>query len=478
MNGATIAPVRALEVDLPDYPRFAAPPQTHVVLTGPSGSGKSEFCLLLAGVLEAEREAGIRLFGSALSTISAADKARRIALVPSDPFLAFTGMKRTLHGELEMVQRLVTNTRIDSETFLRRVATRLDLIDHLDRDPFTLSGGEAVRAALAMALIKRPLLLVLDQMHEQLDPTALPRIQGRVAELLSPESVIVETRSRSASWDGREVAHEDEAAVGTRRWRIDMRPLHGKEERPLRLGAKRQRPPDAQVGKPPETLLQVTGLAYRYPKGGFSLGPIDLDVRAGERVALVGPNGSGKSTLLKCLALLKRPHFRRMAITGCDGRIATPPVERQTHRWATHALYCFQRPEDQLYLSTVREELAETSRRLGGEGTLEAAMAIARTLGLEPCLDRSPYDIPRSFRRLVPLAGALAVDPALLLLDEPTVGLDDVQVMRLTELLVSKRRRGATIVVSHDEQFIAAAVTRQIDIRCLQDHQGESSNPA
>ncbi len=172
-----------------------------------------------------------------------------------------------------------------------------------------------------------------------------------------------------------------------------------------------------------------------YPSSGFSLGPLDLSVDAGERVALVGPNGCGKSTLLKCLALLERPSFSRMEILGADGHAETPPPERLAHLWARHALYCFQRPEDQLYLSTVRQELAESARRLGVSATFDAALAIAQEFGLEAHLDRSPYDLSRSLRRLIPLAAALAVSPPLLLLDEPTVGLDDAQVHEMAPAL-------------------------------------------
>ena len=468
----------ALRIELPDHPAIAARARKHVIVTGPSGSGKSAFCLLLAGVLDdAGRETHVRLFGDALDTLSAGERARRIALVPSDPFLSFTGLKRTLAGELEMIQRLVGTASPDDQLFREHVASRLDLADHLDRDPFTLSGGEAVRAALAMALVKRPLLLVLDQMYEQLDPSAMPRIQGRVAELLPATSIVLETRSRGEASHSEALAAEEPAAGG-RGWRVDIHPLDTNAEPLVPPATASARPASTLVEARQRPVLQIEGLAHRYAASGFSLGPIGLSIAAGERVALVGPNGGGKSTLLKCLALLERPSFTRMEISGLDGRAAVPPPERQAHRWAAHALYCFQRPEDQLYLASVREELAETARRLGVAATFDTALEIARELGLEPHLDRSPYDLPRSIRRLIPLTGALAVDPPLLLLDEPTVGLDDAQVARLTALLIGRRNTNATIFISHDQAFIAAVATRRLDIRDLQLHQGQPSNPA
>lgn len=464
----------ALRAELPNHSAIVAPARSHIIATGPTGTGKSEFCLLLAGVTDdIEREAHVRLFGNSLDKIPPNERARRIALVPSDPFLAFTGIKRTLLGELEMIQRLVKMEGTDGSTFLERVSGQLDLVDHLHRDPFTLSGGEAVRAALAMALVKRPLLVVLDQMHEQLDAEALPRIQESIAALLPRASLVFETRSRGVP------ATNYNNAPDTRGWHIELRSLDTREAASTHPSAARTclLLATGQVVGAPLPSMRVEGLKYQYPSTLFSLGPINMQATAGECIAIVGPNGSGKSTLLKCLALLIRPHFERMEILAADGTISTPPTEREAYRWAAHALYCFQRPEDQLYLPTVREELAETSRRLGNGATFDKAMKLAARLGFESHFDRSPYDLPRSFRRLIPLAGALAVGPPLLLLDEPTVGLDDSQVACLIELLNERRGAGATIFVSHDQAFIAASATKRLDIRDLRHHHGQFSSP-
>ncbi|MFL6845552.1 MAG: ATP-binding cassette domain-containing protein [Allosphingosinicella sp.] len=479
-----IGPPRSFEaavvVDVPEYPRIAAPTRSHVVLTGPSGSGKTAFCLLLAGVSDdSGREAKLQIFGDALAVLSDEERAHKIAFVPSDPFLAFTGLKSSLLGELEMIGRLVETAHGSGDRLLSRIADRLDLSGHLNRDPFTLSGGEAVRAALAMALMKRPLLLVLDQMQEQLDPSYIPHISAALAELLPSSSVVVETRSRTTA-ESRAASAAATPTPGPCDWHLDIRPLDAVGATPLDASCSlAQRGARGQEAQPPSAeALWVEGLAHSYPASGFRLGPINLRIGPGERIGLVGPNGSGKSTLLKCLALLERPTFDRLEISGRNGSTATPPPERQAHHWAAQALYCFQRPEDQLYLATVGDEIAETCRRLGVADTLGMALGIARRLGLEPYLGRSPYDIPRSFRRLVPVSAALAVGPPLLLLDEPTVGLDDRQVATLAGLLVETRHSGATIFISHDEAFTAVAATRVIDIRSLSPHQGHLSNPA
>jgi energy-coupling factor transporter ATP-binding protein EcfA2 len=320
-----------------------------------------------------------------------------------------------------------------------------------------------------MALLKRPVLLLLDQMHEQIDRAYIPRIDAALSALLPPTSIVVEARSRSTSGLRATAPRRPVPALSSLQWQVEVQPIGS--------GAATSVPGfDLTVGAAPAALedqpestptLCVERLEHSYASSGFHLGPFDLCVRSGERVSLIGPNGSGKSTLLKCIAMLERPTYARLEVVRADGTVVTPPPKRQAHRWASHALYCFQRPEDQLYLATVREELSETSRRLGNAHTMSKAVKIAERLGLGSYFDRSPYDIPRSFRRLIPIAGALAVSPPLLLLDEPTVGLDDYLVAELIKLLAETQETTSTIFISHDQAFTAAAATRLVDIRNL-----------
>jgi energy-coupling factor transporter ATP-binding protein EcfA2 len=468
----------ALRVSLPGNPDIVAPARSHVVIVGPSGSGKSAFCRILAGVSDdSVLETGIVLGGRPLVGLSPAERSRLISLVPSDPYLAFAGTKRSLGGELELILRLVCLPGPEVQDFLREVTARLGLDSLLTRDPFTLSGGEAVRAAVAMALLKRPELLVMDQMHEQLDPDALPRVHESIAALLPQSSVLVETRCRQP-WQATGDLPSGWQRDGTHPWILRVYSLY-KEPPEHNSTAGMAGPAVAGTGsEAASSRVDVEGFCHAYPSSGFRLGPIDFHAQAGDRIALVGPNGSGKSTFLKGLALLERPKFERLEITCRNGAVSTPPPERDTHLWARTALYCFQRPENQLYLATVEDELKETASRLGGPGTLQEALLIARQIGLEPYLGQSPYDLPRSFRRLIPMAGALAVDPPLLMLDEPTVSLDDAQVHCLSEIITARRGTGVTLFISHDEAFISSTATRRIDIREMKGYQGAFLKPA
>jgi energy-coupling factor transport system ATP-binding protein len=210
-------------------------------------------------------------------------------------------------------------------------------------------------------------------------------------------------------------------------------------------------------------LLEIEGLHHSYPRGGFDLGPVDLTLCRGECLALVGPNGSGKTTLLKSIARLLSAPYRRLAVHTLNG-VDEMPNPKELHDWARWVLYCFQNPDDQLFLSTVREEISETPKRLGrvDSGLIDR---IIWEFELTPYLDCSPFDLPYPIRRLVSIAGALAAQTPVLLLDEPSAGLDDGQVHVLERAIsIFRPADCATIVVSHDENLVSTVATRCVAI--------------
>jgi energy-coupling factor transporter ATP-binding protein EcfA2 len=468
-------------VMLPDHPVIAAMAGEVVQLVGASGTGKSALCLLISGTTDnPEREALVSLFGKPLNTLSDAERASAISYVPSDPYLAFSGIKSTLHGELDMVQRMVPSRSTKPDRLIADIVDRLRLSQLVGRDPFTLSGGEAVRAALAMALIKCPQLLVLDQMNEQLDRDAEQYVWEQIGALMPMRGVVVEARSRASIDSGMIKEAQSQSSDLSKNWQVSTRQLSSGSHSvrlataPLRSG--RSKNSGGSVGG--EVVLTVEALEHRYAGSNFQLGPLNLEISKGERLALVGPNGIGKTTLLKSLALLETPTFDRFEIVDRDGATSSPPLERMIHTWPQKALYCFQRPENQLYLPTVYGELADTADRLGQEGALESALKLATRVGLEPYLYRSPFDLPRSYRRLIPLVAAFAICPPILLIDEPTVGLDDAQVASLTELFVEVGNTSAILFVSHDDPFVEAVSTDHLTIDALIKGSANYANPA
>jgi energy-coupling factor transport system ATP-binding protein len=210
-------------------------------------------------------------------------------------------------------------------------------------------------------------------------------------------------------------------------------------------------------------LVAMENVSYRYPsEDGDALTGIDLVLRAGEVVALIGPNGAGKSTLARHLNGLLRPTVGRVLVDGVDTR--TVPVARL----AASIGYAFQNPDHQLFAPTVAEDVGFGPRQLGypAEEIRARVTAAMAALGIEPLAGRHPLLLGRGQRRLVALAGVLALRPSLLVLDEPTAGLDIAAADRVRRLVDGHRRAGGTaVLISHDLDLVAADASRVVMLR-------------
>ncbi len=194
------------------------------------------------------------------------------------------------------------------------------------------------------------------------------------------------------------------------------------------------------------------------PEGEEALRGVSLTIGAGERVALVGPNGAGKTTLTRLLVALRRPTAGRVAVGDWDVAAKRPD------EMARRVGYAFQHADQQLFARTIREDVAFGPRRLGrGDGGVAAAL---EGLGLAEVAGLHPYDVPPPMRKLVALAGVLAMEPEVLVLDEPTAGLDADQRARVATALDRRTAAGVTLLaVSHDLAFVAEAADRVVVMR-------------
>ncbi|HYK95718.1 MAG TPA: ABC transporter ATP-binding protein [Candidatus Dormibacteraeota bacterium] len=206
-------------------------------------------------------------------------------------------------------------------------------------------------------------------------------------------------------------------------------------------------------------MIRCEDLAFTYPDGTRALDGLDLSIDAGERVAIVGRNGSGKSTLVRTWNGLLRPASGRVLIDGAaiDGqRVAA---------LARIVGMTFQDPDRQLFSSTCRREVAFGARNVGLRGReLEAAVEAAlAAVGLEDRVDANPYDLGGSRRRLLAVACVLAMGTPVVVLDEPTMGLDKAEMERVTGIVSRLAAEGRTVVaISHDLQFVAASFARVV----------------
>jgi energy-coupling factor transporter ATP-binding protein EcfA2 len=206
-----------------------------------------------------------------------------------------------------------------------------------------------------------------------------------------------------------------------------------------------------------DPLIRCAGLVHVYPDGTRALDGIDLEIAAGERVALTGPNGSGKTTLVRHWNGLLRPTAGIVTIGGRSTE------GRHVAELAREVGIAFQDPSAQLFASTCRGEVAFGARNAGDRGrNLEAI--VDESLDRVGLLDRAasnPYDLGSSKRRLLTIAAVLAMRPRVIVLDEPTIGLDAAEVGLVRHAVEGEAARGSTIVaISHDPRFLAGTFGR------------------
>lgn len=203
--------------------------------------------------------------------------------------------------------------------------------------------------------------------------------------------------------------------------------------------------------------VRIAGVRYAYG-AEEALRGIDLAIDAGEQVALIGPNGAGKTTLTRLLVALRRPAAGR--VTVGDWEVARKRPDEMARRVG----YVFQHADQQLFARSVEDDVAFGPRCLG---RVSAPVGeVLEELGLTAAARLHPYDLPAPARKLVALAGVLAMEPGVLVLDEPTAGLDRGQRERVVAALRRRAAAGVTVlVVSHDLGFVAEAADRVVVMR-------------
>jgi len=201
---------------------------------------------------------------------------------------------------------------------------------------------------------------------------------------------------------------------------------------------------------------------WAHVRFGYGAGPdvlhdVTLEVKAGESVALVGKNGAGKTTLTRLVMGLARPRAGRVSVGDWD--VATKRPDEMARRVG----YVFQHADQQLFARTIRDDVAFGPRRLGldesGVGEVLDELALAGVAG------RHPYDVPAPLRKLVALAGVLAMRPGVLVLDEPTAGFDGAGRELVAQVLRRRAVDGVTqIAISHDPVFVGEVAGRDVTI--------------
>src|SRR2546422_834999 len=290
-----------------------------------------------------------------------------------------------------------------------------------------------------------PALVLFDEPTAELDPAGA-RMLWRLVRSLATEgkAVIVATSDLDALPD-----------VADRV--VWLEQGRAKKIGPPALPAHRRRR-GATVAAPVTDALRLERVSFAYgdvtalAEVSFALGP-------GERAALLGRNGAGKSTLVRLVTGLRRPAAGSIWVEDWDTR------DRPPEQLARRVGSMFQYADQQLFARTVRDDVSFGPRALGFAAP-EVQQRVGRALaalGLEAHAAHHPYDLPPAFRKLAALAGALALEPRLLVLDEPTAGLDRALRARVASALLERAAAGAApLARTHDLAFAAETLERAL----------------
>lgn len=464
-----------------------------VVVLGPSGAGKSTLCLTLNGLIphfvRGELVGEVWVYGEPTSQRKVSQLARQVALVFQD----FESQLFSTNVELEVAFG-PENFGLPHEEIGRRIKESLEtvrLIGLEKREPATLSGGQKQRLAIASVLSLHPRMICMDEPTTDLDPIGKEGVFAVARRLKEREEitlVIAEHETEEALVadrvivldQGKVVANGAPSEVLSRPQWLESLGVHplgcaalgarlGLDPIPLtveeaaaaldqggwRLDRSRLVDPVRPAGAP---IIEVESLTHTYPNGVKALTGASLTIREGEFVAVVGQNGSGKTTLVKHFNGLLMPTEGQVLVEGQGTR-------NQTVGQLGKAVgYVFQNPDHQIFAETVFDEVAFAPRNHGlAEAEVrERVQDALAAVGLAGRDQEDPFSLTKGERQRVAVASILAQRPPVIILDEPTTGLDYQETCSMMELVKQLNEQGHTIIAVTHTMWVVAAYAHRV----------------
>ena len=474
-------------------------------IMGASGAGKSTLAKCLNRIVpefeDGDFHGAIRIAGESIEVLRVCDVAPKVGMVFQDfeSQLFSTNVAHEVAFAMEQVG-------MDRAEMDRRILPALEAVglrgfEH--RDPMSLSGGEKQRLAIASVLALRPSVIVLDEPTTDLDPEgraevfelikklrgqglSLIVIEHESEELRAADRIIV-LREGEIAADGppSEVFARTEllTACGVRppglghafeMLGIDAQPKSVEQAYdaivrayPSVAGTTYDSIARSHVSEQPQpagnaivgpAFIGIENLSFSYAGGPRVLDSIDLKVEAGEFMAIVGQNGSGKTTLAKHIVGLLEPASGRVTIDGKD-RAQMRPAET-----AREVAYVFQNPDHQIFAATVEDEVAFGPRNFGlpDDEIKHRCDEALEAVGLQNERQSDPFLLSKGERQRLAVASVLVLRPRMLILDEPTTGLDHREQLRMMALVRDLNRAGIAIVIITHTPWLVAEYARRV----------------
>lgn len=488
-----------------------------LVVMGPSEAGKSTLAATINGLVphffRGKFEGQVDVYGKNTQDHTVAVMAEEVGMVFQD----FEAQLFSTNVELEVAFG-PENFAVARDEIERRIEKNLHLVgleEYRNRPPSTLSGGQKQKLAIASVLAMQPKILVMDEPTTDLDPISklgvfniadqlrqrddmtLIVVEHETEEALKARHILLLNKGKVIRYGpGHEVLRDVDLLESN-----GVRPLDivkyfhqmGETDLPMapedglsRFHAKGWRISDAKHAKLVakdkaraqqygDIIIRCQGLKHSYSGKVEALRGVDLEIHRGEMIAIVGQNGSGKTTLVKHFNGLLMPTEGSIEVDG------KPANEQGVFVLGKKVGYVFQNPDHQIFSETVFDEVAFSPRlrKMSDEEVKQRVEEALEAVGLSGFESKDPFSLTKSGRQRVAVASVLAAKPEVLILDEPTTGLDYAEQRSMMELVRHLNEKGSTIifvthhmwvvseyahnvVVLNDGQVILRGTTREV----------------
>lgn len=486
------------DIDLEIYPG------ERVLIAGPSGSGKSTLAGCINGLNPFSNPGkctgtltvdGVDAPHSSLFELSA-----HVGTVLQDPDGQFIGL--TVGEDIAFALENSCTPQDEMHAITRHAAELVGIENHLGYAPHELSGGQKQRVSLAGVMVDQVKILLFDEPLANLDPATGKQAIELIDEIQKKTDttvLIIEHRLEDVLWrnvdrivlvNGGTILADlrpDELLSGSllaengireplyvtalRYAGVDITPdkhpahvdslvLDDTDTQKLRDWFTARPRPAAQPEREP--LLEVKGLSFGYQKGQQTLRDVSFSIGKGEMVSIVGRNGAGKSTLSKLICGFETPDAGEIFLNG------KPLAEENIRRRAQHIGYVMQNPNQMISKTMIYEEVALGLQRSGltEEQIREKVEATLKVCGLYPFRNWPISALSFGQKKRVTIASVLALDPELILLDEPTAGQDFRHYTDIMEFLRGLNARGVTVVMITHDMHLMLEYTRRALVFC------------
>ena len=469
-----------------------------LVIAGPSGGGKSTLVRIILGLIP--HIYGGVLHGEVLvDGVNVVEKGFR-AIVNNVGVVIQNPENQVVNIVVEEeIAFTLENLLYSPEDIRGRVNEAIKAlgIEHLRRRlTHTLSSGEIQKVVIASALALNSKILILDEPLAHLDPQGARELISTLYKLCKDKGItviIVEHRLSELA------KYADRIVVLNKRILFDGKPTLainklleiGVEVPPIsRLFKELNKSPiplhvdssvieiltrdivnsngictssslsssyDDYTAHKSDRVIFIEDLWYKYPDGRIALRGVNLEIFRGEFIAIIGANGAGKTTLIKHFNGLLKPWRGRVLVLGKDTKFNT------VAELARNVGIVFQNPLHQFFEKTVLREVLFTLNNFGCKNCIDRALEVLKIFGLEDYAERSPYELSIGEQRRLAIASIVAYEPPIIVLDEPTAGIDyslKLELLKILTKIIEKKK--TVIIVSHDVEFLALAPLTRI----------------